>query len=102
MGNFLIIISVLFMVIQAMLKGYIKSVNIAGFIILASIFLIAIGRSLFIKLIALAIPLYFFAKEYGLLENPKNLMAVILSLLPLLIMLFGFFIMFRGAFYHRK
>jgi hypothetical protein len=98
MGNFLLIIGIVLTVLQAMLKGHIKSVNIAGLIILASTFLIAIGRNLFVKLIALTIPLYFFAKDYGLLGNKKDLWTVIFSSLPLFIMLFGFFIMFRGLF----
>ena len=96
MGNFLIIIGVVFSILQAMLKGHIKSAGIGVFIILGCTFLIAIGRNLFAKLIALAIPLYFFAKEYGLLKNQKDLTAVIFSSLPLFIMLFGFYIMFRG------
>ncbi len=98
MGNFLLIIGIVLTVLQAMLKGYIKSVEVGGLIMIASAFLIAIGRNLFVKLIALAIPLYFFAKEYGLLKNQKDLMAVIFSSLPLFIMLFGFYIMFRGLF----
>ena len=97
MGNCLIIVGIVLAVIQAMLKGYIKTVEGGGLILLALVFLLAAGRSTLAKLVTLAIPVYFFAKEYGFIK-PSDFMALILTLLPLLIMLFGFYIMFRGPF----
>jgi hypothetical protein len=96
MGNLIIIIGVVFAVLQAALKGYITA-ETAGIILVASVFLVAFGRSMFVKLVALSIPIYFFAKEYGFVK-PVDFMTLILTLLPLFIMLFGFYIMFRGLF----
>lgn len=90
-------LGIVFMVLQAMLKGYIKTVEGGGLILIALVFLIAAGRSTLAKLVTLAIPVYFFAKEYGFVK-PSDFMALMLTLLPLLIMLFGFYVMFRGPF----
>ncbi|MGQ9571156.1 MAG: hypothetical protein ACUVUQ_10040 [Thermodesulfovibrionales bacterium] len=100
MGNFLIIIGVTFAVLQATLRGLV-SVETAGLILIATVFLIAIFKSTLIRFVAVAIPIYFFAKEYGILK-PIDFMAVILNMLPLFIMLSGFYIIFRGLSSRRK
>jgi hypothetical protein len=91
MANFLIIIGVVFAVLNAMMKGYL-TVEIGSVIIIAIVFLIAVGRSIIVKLAATSIPIYFFAKEYGLKQ------ADFISMLPLFIALSGYYIMFRGLF----
>lgn len=97
MANLLIIIGVIFAVLQASLKGYIKTEATAAIILLATVFLLAARRSILARLLAVSIPIYFFAKEYGFLK-PYDLTSLMFTILPLLIMLFGFYIMFRGLF----
>lgn len=97
MGNFLIIIGVVFAVLNAMMKGYIKTVEGGSLILIALVFLIAARRLKLVKLATIAIPIYFFAKEYGFLK-PVDFMSLMISVLPLFVMLFGFYIMFRGLF----
>jgi len=97
MGNFIIIIGITFAVLNAMMKGYIKTVEGGSLILIAIVFLIAAGRSIIVKLAATAIPVYFFAREYGFL-NSRDFTGLMLALSPLLIMLFGYYIMFRGSF----
>ena len=97
MGNILIIIGVVFAVLNAVMKGYIKTAEGGALVLIALVFLIAAGRSILAKLVAIAIPIYFFAKEYGF-EKPKDFMNLMLTLLPLFIMLYGFYVMFRGPF----
>jgi len=97
MANLLIIIGVIFAVLNASLKGYIKGEATAAIILLTVVFLLAARRSILARLIAVSIPIYFFAKEYGFL-NPYELTALMFAILPLFIMLIGFYVMFRGPF----
>lgn len=97
MANVLIMIGVIFAVLQASLKGYIRTGATAGIILLTTVFLLAARRSIIARLFVLAIPIYFFAKEYGFL-NPADLVKLLFAILPLLIMLLGFYVMFRGLF----
>ncbi|MBT9165238.1 MAG: hypothetical protein DDT23_01253 [candidate division WS2 bacterium] len=99
-GNWLIIIGLVFMVLQAMMRGYIRTEATAALILIASIFLIARGRSTLVRLATFAIPIYFFMKEFGIGFN--TFWSLILDLLPLFIMLYGFYVMFRGPFRRSK
>jgi len=96
MGKFLVIIGITLSLLTATIKGYI-TYSMAAFILIASVFLIAWGKSIFLKLLTVAFPIYIFAKEFGF-EEPKDFGILILNLLPLFLMLFGFWIMFRGFF----
>lgn len=97
MANLLIIVGVIFAVLQACLKGYIKTESTAAIILLATVFLLAARRSIIAKLLVVSVPIYFFAKEYGFF-NLRDFTSLLFAILPLLIMLFGFYIIFKGIF----
>lgn len=97
MGKFIIFIGIFLLVFRELVRGNIKSVGSAFAILIISIFLLAAGGRTIVSLIALGIPLYFFAKEYGL-TAPESAMSVILASLPALLALYGLYIIFRGPF----
>ena len=97
LGNFLIVVGVVFVVLKAMLDGHIKTVEGGGLILVLIVFLIAAGRSKIARIVAVGIPVYFFAKEFGFL-NLGDFMSLMLTLLPLLMVLFGLYIILRAPF----
>lgn len=96
LGNLLIIVGVVFAVLKALLDGHIKTVEGGGLILIAIVFLIAV-RSKIAKVIAVAIPIYFFAKEYGF-ASPVDFISLVVTLFPLFIVLFGLYIILRAPF----
>jgi hypothetical protein len=97
LGNLLIIVGVVFAVLKALLDGHIKTVEGGGLILIAIVFLIAVRRSKIAKVIAVAIPIYFFAKEYGF-ASPVDFISLVITLFPLFIVLFGLYIILRAPF----
>lgn len=98
MGSALIILGLVFVILRAMMIGYIAPST--GAIILGiSIFLIAASRKMLLTLLVLFLPIYLFAREYGI--GPRSFVSLMFNLLPLLIMLYGLYLIFRGLFQRR-
>ncbi|GFP29853.1 hypothetical protein HKBW3S44_01056 [Candidatus Hakubella thermalkaliphila] len=83
-GNWLSIVAIVFVVLRGVLRGYIGSAKAGALILISSIFLIAAGRSTLVRLATLAIPIYFFMKEFGI-GDFSGFWSLILALLPLFI-----------------
>jgi len=101
MANILLIIGITIAVLQAYVRGYIKSVESAGLILIITTFLIAARLPNIAKLIAVAIPFYFFGKQIGLVKA-SDYFSLMILISPLVIMMLGYYVMFRGIFPKKK
>lgn len=90
------LIGLLLVLLRAVSKGYI-TVETAAVIMVAATFLLAVLRRTLARFILLLIPIYFFAREYGLMK-PADLMNFLLALAPVIVVLIGLCVMFRGFF----
>lgn len=101
-GSALLVIGLIFTIIKAIMKGFV-TIEIGVFILLLSIFLISISAkwvSILLRLIVFSIPIWLFMKEFGFGFN--SLLEIIWHLLPLLIMLYGLYIMLHHGLFGGK
>lgn len=97
MGDVLLVIGFSITVVSALKSGYINSPLAAAILLIGIVLLVAMRHSIIAKAFLVGVAFVYLLVQFRIF-NLQGAISTAIALLPLLIMLFGFYIMFRGAF----
>lgn len=95
MGDVLLVIGFSITVLSAMKSGYINSPLAGAILLIGIVLLVAMRHSIIAKVFLVGVAFVYLLVQFNIF-NLQGAINTAIALLPLLIMLLGFYIMFRG------